>query len=64
MRHYVRHMAEMLGRTRDTVRRYESAGVLPRARRDPVNGHRYWLDDDLAVVREKFGVPDESKEMN
>ena len=63
MRYYVRHVARLLNRDRDTVRKYESTGMLPPARRDKVSGYRYWLDDDLAGVREKFGVPEESKEM-
>ena len=58
MRSYVRHIAGLLGRTTDTVRRYESKGVIPRAERDPVSGHRYWLDGDLDAMKKKFGLQD------
>ena len=66
MRLYVRHLAKMLGRATDTIRRYEASGTLPPARRDPLNGYRYWTPGDLAGVTKQFGVPDapnESKEM-
>jgi len=38
----VRHIAEMLECSRDTVLRYERVGIIPKARRNRINGYREW----------------------
>ena len=35
-------LAALLGRHPDILKKYERRGVIPRPRRDPINGYRVW----------------------
>jgi DNA-binding transcriptional MerR regulator len=45
-------IAAVLGVHPDTVRNYERRGIIPRARRSPINGYRIWEPEDLDRMRE------------
>ncbi len=47
-------IAAVLGVHPDTVRNYEKRGIIPRARRSPINGYRIWEPKDLDRIREIF----------
>ena len=44
-------IAAVLGVHPDTVRNYERRGLIPRAKRSPVNGYRVWNPEDLDHIR-------------
>ena len=50
-------VAAALGVHPDTIRNYEKRGLIPAARRSPINGYRVWTPEDLQVIREVLGVP-------
>ena len=45
-------IAAALGVHPDTIRNYEKRGIIPVARRSPVNGYRIWAAEDLERMRE------------
>jgi DNA-binding transcriptional MerR regulator len=47
-------IAAVLGVHPDTIRNYEKRGIIPRARRSPINGYRIWEPKDLDRIREIF----------
>jgi MerR family regulatory protein len=47
-------VAAILGVQPDTVRTYEKRGIIPRARRSPINGYRIWEPEDLDRIRQIF----------
>ncbi len=49
-------MARLLDRDVTTIRRLEKQGRIPKARRDPVSNHRYWVVDEIEDALAAFGV--------
>ena len=47
-------LAALVGCSRETIRRYESLGLIPPARRDPVNRRRYWSVDEAEEIRRRL----------
>lgn len=47
-------LAILVGRSRETIRRYELLGVIPPGRRDPINGCRYWTPDEASQICEQL----------
>ena len=45
-------IAAALGVHPDTIRNYEKRGIIPVARRSPVNGYRIWDEEDLQRMRD------------
>ena len=45
-------IAAAVGVHPDTIRNYEKRGLIPRARRSPLNGYRVWNPDDLDRIRQ------------
>ncbi len=45
-------IAAALGVHPDTIRNYEKRGIIPAARRSPINGYRMWDSEDLDRIRE------------
>ena len=45
-------IATALGVHPDTIRNYEKRGIIPTARRSPVNGYRIWTAEDLERMRD------------
>ena len=57
-------LAATLGLHPDTIRKYEREGLIPRARRSPRNGYRFWPEADVALIRQAiFGVSPLSEEV-
>ena len=44
-------LAALVGRSRETIRRYEALGLIPAGRRDPINGRRYWSAHEAETIR-------------
>jgi hypothetical protein len=44
-------LAAFVGRSRETIRRYEALGLIPKGRRDPINKRRYWSEDEAETIR-------------
>jgi hypothetical protein len=47
-------LAALIGRSRETIRRYEALGLIPVGRRDPINGRRYWPVDEAESIRRQL----------
>jgi hypothetical protein len=47
-------LANLTGRSRETIRRYEALGLIPTARRDPLNGRRYWPAEEAEAIRQRL----------
>ncbi len=45
-------LARFVGRSRETIRRYEALGLIPPGHRDPVNRRRYWTPAEAESIRE------------
>ena len=41
--------------TRRTYYRWESAGKVPKAKRDPMSNYRYWTEDDIKRLKKLTG---------
>ena len=56
-------LAAVLGLHPDTIRSYERKGLIPAAKRSPMNGYRIWSQQDVAQVRQAiFGVNQATEE--
>jgi DNA-binding transcriptional MerR regulator len=50
-RYSANKVAELLGVYKRTLFNWEAAGKIPKAKRDPMNNYRYYLDDDIEELR-------------
>ena len=48
--HTLKDIIKILGICKNTIINWEKTGKIP-VRRDKVFGHRYWTDEDLAVMK-------------
>lgn len=48
-------LADMLGMCKKTLYRWEAAKKIPKARRDPMNGYRYYNEEDLKTIEKITG---------
>lgn len=55
-------IAAALGVHPDTIRNYEKRGIIPAARRSPINGYRMWCAEDLERIREILLDPEHGKD--
>lgn len=44
-------VAEILGVYKRTLFNWEAAGKIPKAKRDPMNNYRYYLDEDIEKLK-------------
>jgi DNA-binding transcriptional MerR regulator len=51
VRYSANKVAELLGVCKRTLFNWEAAGKIPKARRDPMNNYRYYLDEDIEELR-------------
>lgn len=50
-------LAALLGLHPDTIRKYEQKGLIPAAKRSPMNGYRIWAEEDVDEIRQAvFGL--------
>ncbi len=47
-------LAALVGRSRETIRRYEARGLIRSASRDPINGRRYWTAEQAEQIRRQL----------
>lgn len=54
-RYIIRDVERTLNITRRTYYRWENAGKVPKAKRDPMSNQRYWLEEDIKRLRKITG---------
>jgi hypothetical protein len=58
-------LARLVGLSRESIRRYEAVGIIPKGRRDPFNGRRYWSEEEaegiLRLLRPAAAVPEPAR---
>ncbi|MBU0570460.1 MAG: MerR family DNA-binding transcriptional regulator [Candidatus Omnitrophica bacterium] len=47
----VQEVADILGIYRGTVINYEKKGIFPLSHRNPINGYREYIEEDVEVLR-------------
>jgi hypothetical protein len=47
-------LAALIGRSRETIRRYEALGLIPAGRRDPINHRRYWPAEEAQAILQQL----------
>lgn len=50
-RYTAQEVADVLGIDKRTLFNWESAGKIPKAKRDPMNNYRYYTDNDINRLR-------------
>ena len=48
----VQEVADILGIYRGTVINYEKKGIFPQPRRNPINGYREYVEEDIEVLKQ------------
>ncbi len=51
----INEVAELLGISKQTVIRYETKGVFPKAKRNKLNGWREYTDKDILALKKIMG---------
>lgn len=51
-RYKAKEVAEMLGIYKRTLFNWEEAGKIPKAKRDPMNNYRYYIESDIKKLKE------------
>lgn len=54
-RHYIAEVIKILGISRKTLYLWDAAGKIPRPKRDPISGYRYWTAEDLKKLKKVTG---------
>jgi DNA-binding transcriptional MerR regulator len=54
-RFQIRDIESILNITRRTYYRWEKAGKIPKARRDPMSDKRYWTKEDITMLKKITG---------
>jgi len=54
-RYFIEGIEKELGIVRKTYYNWEKSGKVPRARRDPMSGYRYWTEEDLRKLKKITG---------
>ena len=47
----VQEVADILGIYRGTVINYEKKGIFPHPKRNPINGYREYMEEDIAKLK-------------
>ena len=47
----IQEVADILGIYRGTIKNYESKGIFPKARRNPINHYREYTPQDIDILR-------------
>jgi DNA-binding transcriptional MerR regulator len=50
-RYTAQKVAEALGIYKRTLFNWETAGKIPKAKRDPMNNYRYYTDQDMKILK-------------
>ncbi len=54
-RFHIEDIENELGITRKTYYNWENSGKVPKAKRDPMSGYRYWTEEDLRKLKKITG---------
>jgi len=54
-RYQMQDVEKLLGIPRRTYYRWEAAGKVPKAKRDPMSNQRYWTEEDLKKLKKIIG---------
>ena len=54
-RYYIRDLEGELGVKRKTYFYWEKTGKIPKAKREPMSGYRYWTLEDLKKLKKITG---------
>ena len=54
-RYLIEDIEKELGITRRTYYNWEKFGKIPKPRRDPMSGYRYWTEEDLRKLKKITG---------
>ena len=54
-RFQIRDIEELLNITRRTYYRWEKAGKIPKAKRDPMSNKRFWAEEDIKKLKKMTG---------
>ncbi|MBN1354413.1 MAG: MerR family transcriptional regulator [Candidatus Omnitrophica bacterium] len=50
-RYNIQEVADILGIYKGTIKNYESKGIFPKARRNPINKYREYMPQDIDILR-------------
>lgn len=53
--YYISEVIKILRISRKTLYLWEEAKKIPKARRDPMSGYRYWIEEDIKKLRKITG---------
>jgi DNA-binding transcriptional MerR regulator len=54
-RYHISELIKILGISRKTYYLWEAAKKIPKAKRDPMSGYRYWTGEDIKKLRNITG---------
>lgn len=54
-RYLIAEVIKILGISRKTLYLWEEAGKIPKAKREPMSGYRYWNKDDIKRLKKITG---------
>jgi len=54
-RYYIADVERILKVTRRTYYNWEKLNKIPKAKRDPMSGFRYWTEEDMKKLRKATG---------
>lgn len=47
----ISEVIKILGISRKTYYLWEDAGKIPKSKREPISGYRYWTEGDLRILK-------------
>ncbi len=54
-RYLIKDIINALGICRKTYYNWESTGKIPKPKREPMSGYRYWTEDDMKKLKKIAG---------
>lgn len=54
-RYLIAKVIKILGISRKTLYLWETAKKIPKAKREPMSGYRYWTDEDIKELKKITG---------
>jgi len=54
-RYHTAKVVKILGIYKKTLYNWEKAGKIPKAKRDPMSGYRYWTEQDVKRLKKITG---------
>ena len=54
-RYYISELIKILRISRKTLYLWDGAGKIPKPKRDPMSGYRYWTEEDIKKLKKITG---------